>query len=310
MQKIMERPHPTAKSQPRRSQLLMQFSKPQPKPIVWQERDPAPDLADRVPHLASQHLDTTKLWQLVGASRRGKAHAHQGRFRDDAFALGHVGYWHMMVVTDGGGSRPLARVGANLAAQTAVQVMKHYVQQDNQNLETAQIAEMALKEGLKKAWEAIEVEAKRRQTSMRNFGTTFLSLIHCQTEAGSLIGVTQIGDGLVAAQVADDKVLVLVEPDRGQALDSTLFLTSYHWSKWVNRISVGVLQQPPKLLAAMSDGIANDFMPYDQYLPKLFEYLTNLTYDTQPDQSLATMLGYQKQDSYDDRTITMLYQKP
>jgi len=310
MQKTMERLQPTTKSQSKHSQLLMQFSQPQPKPTIWQERDPTPDVRDRVPHISSQHLDTDGLWQLVGVSRRGKAHAHQGRFRDDAFALGQARHWHMMVVADGGGSRPLARVGANLAAQTAVEVMKGYIQQNNPNLSIAHIAERALKEGLKTAWEAIKAEADRRQTSMRNFGTTFLSLIHCQTKEGSLIGVTQIGDGLVAAQIANDKVLVLVEPDQGQERDSTLFLTSFHWSEWVNRISVGMLQQPPKLMVAMSDGVANDFMPYDQYLPKLFEYLTKLTYDNQPDQTLTTMLGYQKQDSYDDRTVTMLYQKP
>src|SRR5258708_14225559 len=54
-------------------------------------------------------------YRLVAASHRGKTHAHQGTFREDAVAVTATDYWNIMAVADGAGTADLARVGSNLA---------------------------------------------------------------------------------------------------------------------------------------------------------------------------------------------------
>ncbi len=51
-------------------------------------------------------------WNLLGASVRGKLHAHQAQWRDDAFAWQQAGDWTCIAVADGAGSAPLSRVGS------------------------------------------------------------------------------------------------------------------------------------------------------------------------------------------------------
>ncbi len=274
----------------------------------WRVLEPPETLQDRYPHTCAEHLRADAEWSMAAASHRGKAHAHQGRFRDDAFALGFVDGWHLMVVTDGGGSRPLARVGANLAAETAIEAMKRVVEKGGTRIPKAKIARIALKASIIQAWQTIAEEAKRRQVEMRDFGTTFLSVIHYSNQEESLVGAVQIGDGILAAKIGG-KVLVLQEPDMGEQAGSTLFLTSLPWEEWVDRISVGTLPHPPDMLVAMCDGVSNDFMPFEQYLPKLFDHLLTLCNQPEPEAALLEMLTYNKQGSYDDRTIAMLYRQ-
>lgn len=273
---------------------------------AWKVIEPPAELTDRVPHTFTQQLSTDETWSLMAARRRGKAHEHKGRFCEDAFALGSSNRWHFMVVCDGGGSRRLSRVGAKIAAETAVHTMQEVVAASDSDIADKQIAQNALQQGLIQAWEAVSNEAKRREVPLRELGTTFLSVVYCTTESGCLVGVLQVGDGIVAAKVGS-KVLVLVEPDMGEGAGSTLFLTSFPWQEWLDRISIGTLPEPPAMLVAMCDGVANDFMPFPQYLPKLFDYLAALKQEPEPAEALLELLGYEKRGSYDDRTLAMLY---
>ena len=63
-----------------------------------EEREPT-DPSDPVPHTDTQTLEALDGWCMVGASRRGKMHAHKGIYREDAFALGEANGWHLVVGT-------------------------------------------------------------------------------------------------------------------------------------------------------------------------------------------------------------------
>ena len=211
-----------------------------------------------------------------------------------------------MVVADGGGSCPLSRVGSQLAADTAVDEMSKIIK--STTLPADEIAEMALRKGLEKAWKALEAEANRRSVPLGHLGTTFLAVLHKPAENGSVVGVAQVGDGLLAAQFADGKIVALAEPDVGETASVTLFLTSKHWKEWIERVSVQTLDMPPRLLAAMCDGVADDFIPFEQYLHTLFDQLNQVIQKEQPEQELLKLLSYEKRGSFDDRTVTVLYQ--
>lgn len=94
---------------------------------IWEDREPI-DPSDPVPHTDTQILNAIDNWRIIGASRRGKMHAHKGIYREDAFALDQINGWHLMVVADGGGSCPLSRVGSQLAANAAITAMAQIIE--------------------------------------------------------------------------------------------------------------------------------------------------------------------------------------
>lgn len=281
---------------------------------VWQTIDPPADIDYyRVPHTATDHRESEADWHLLAASRRGKLHAHKGSFREDAFALGSANGWHLVVVADGGGSCSLSRAGSKIAATTAIETMKNTVMdKDFADFTEEQLAETgkkALQRGVQEAWYALQAEAEKMTTPLKEFGTTYLAMIHYpQGPNGHLVGVLQVGDGVVAMELVDGTIKVLADPDVGQSASVTLFLTSKRWDEWLSRVKVYQLPMPPRLLAAMCDGVGDDFIPYDKLLPNLFKGLNNqvITADD-PEAMLLKALEYEKRGSFDDRTLALIY---
>ena len=275
---------------------------------IWRELEPDPELGDRVDHTLTDTCDGLGGWRMIGASLRGKMHAHKGIFREDAFALGEAEGWHLMVVADGGGSCSLSRVGSKLAADTAVRSMAGFVKKMSDGPPAKMVCRLALERSLEEAWEALSEEAEKRKIDLRELGTTFLALMYRSAQEGHIVGVAQVGDGLVAAKRGDGNIVLLGEPDVGETAGVTFFLTSKHWKKWIDRISVEVLEEPPQLLTAMCDGVADDFIPFEKHLSKLFVGLKRVIEQKQPETALLELLGYEKRGSFDDRTLTLLYQ--
>ncbi len=77
--------------------------------LFWKE-----DTAQLTAPLGEKHL--------VAVSKRGRAHANVGSFRDDDFACCSVeNDWSVIAVADGAGSARLAREGSRLACQTVIE---------------------------------------------------------------------------------------------------------------------------------------------------------------------------------------------
>jgi hypothetical protein len=53
--------------------------------------------------------------------------------------------------------------------------------------------------------------------------------------------------------------------------------------------------------------VADDFIPFEAYLPKLFEGLKKITEQESSEEALLELLGYDKRGSFDDRTLTLIY---
>ncbi|MBA3825265.1 MAG: protein phosphatase 2C domain-containing protein, partial [Ktedonobacterales bacterium] len=89
------------------------------QPAQWRVQEPQ-DHTDPVPHTAVARSSGAGGWQALAASRRGKLHAHEGSYREDAFALSTHEDWLLIAVADGAGSCRLSRVGARVASEAAV----------------------------------------------------------------------------------------------------------------------------------------------------------------------------------------------
>jgi hypothetical protein len=285
---------------------------PKAKPATWQVLEPT-DLSDMVPHEVYRLQTGVHGWRLAGASRRGKMHAHHGTYREDAFALGVAGHWHLVAVSDGAGSCRLSRVGSHRIVETSVARMKEILTAEPDP--APERLRQALDEALQAAHTAVHQEAKERELPVKEFSATFLLLAHGVVEDGHVLGSIQVGDGLIAVQYQDGSIEPLAERDSGAFGGETYFLTSRPVEDWLGRGAVRRLEQPPKLLAAMSDGVADDFIPYDKHLHGLFATLGKVVgreegyREGDVAQVLLRLIGYDKRGSFDDRTLVMVYQE-
>ncbi|HEX6798640.1 MAG TPA: protein phosphatase 2C domain-containing protein [Ktedonobacterales bacterium] len=91
---------------------------------AWQRRDKV-ETNDPTGDEELLHIEAGDGWAIVGASRIGRGHLHDGKYREDSLtaAITPDG-WHLAAVADGGGAYRLARVGAQLAVRAAVAAMR------------------------------------------------------------------------------------------------------------------------------------------------------------------------------------------
>lgn len=289
--------------------------KPAPPPVrraQWEEHEPT-DPADPVKHLEHRLVPGEDQWRLAGASRRGKMHAHQGTYREDAMDMAVVDSWHIAAVADGAGSCSFSRVGSGLATRAAVAEMKALLQAEA--APSQEWLSEALRKSLQAAHAALQREAEERGRPLKDFSATFLLLVHGLIDGQHVVGSIQVGDGLLALQMEDETIVPLAERDSGAFGGETSFLTSRPAEHWVERSTVRALDGPPAFLVAMTDGVADDFIPYEQNLPRMFAVLRKLVNHEESyskgdvDQLLLRLIGYEARGSFDDRTLVVIYQE-
>ena len=123
---------------------------------------------------------------IVAASIRGRSHAHEGKPRDDDFAIGFFEPTHtaIMVVADGAGSAKYSRKGSEIASQTVRQVCVKELEQAQSSLlsyiekgdieNLTELLEGILLHAVNSACDAIKKEAEEQQRESREYATTLL----------------------------------------------------------------------------------------------------------------------------------------
>lgn len=276
---------------------------------LWREIEPD-DPRDAVSHLVCQEHVTGRGARLVAASRRGRSHAHEGKYREDAYHWAAFDEWVVVAVTDGAGSKPLARVGARLAAEASVsyvrQAMKAHLE-----LDVPPLLRGALAGGMMNALARIHEEAARRRCDPDDLATTLI-LVACSTAPGTQwLGIAQVGDGGVAAQRLDGGCTLLTQGDHGSFGGATLFLTSHEAQlTWMKRVRTYEVAAPAPLLLIATDGVLDDFTPPFGDLSSLFVPLRVVLQQPNAATALLEWLAYARRSSYDDRTLVALMFTP
>ena len=100
-----------------------------PKPATWKVIQPSEpwcpsELVDKLGFEVDYQNDyyvprmfLSGPWSVTGATRRGRMHAHQGSFREDAMAFRTDSCFSLFCVCDGAGSSSYSRVGSELTAR-------------------------------------------------------------------------------------------------------------------------------------------------------------------------------------------------
>lgn len=246
-------------------------------------------------------------YSMVGASHRGRTHAHHGTFRDDAFALGATPHWNILAVADGAGTAGLARVGSNLAVTSAVEAIRTNAPADPKPDDLGR----AVWIGLEAAYHALFKFASAEYVPVSDLNTTFQLLIHFPLETSCYVGVVHIGDGLVVAEAVDGQLYALTEPDTDPDDDGrTFFLTSAPLNQWKRRAKVYQFDERLSLVALMTDGLSSDLEPYEELLqPNLLGALKQrvLCYPLPlREKALLSLISYERRGSFDDRTLAIL----
>src|SRR5258708_7702035 len=216
-------------------------------------------------------------YRLVAASHRGKTHAHQGTFREDAVAA------------------------SALAERTVAMPNPPAVEDVGREMWA----------GLRAAYHGVKGFATEHEVRASDLNTTLQLLIHWPQEHGCLLGVAHIGDSIVTAETLDGQYYLLTDPDTDPDDSSrTLFLTSGPLKQWMERAKVYQFDEPLDIVALMTDGLSGDLEPYAELLhTNLIEALRNrvLSYPlNHTEQALLALISYDRRGSFDDRTLAVL----
>ncbi|QGG46490.1 PP2C family serine/threonine-protein phosphatase [Heliorestis convoluta] len=290
-----------------------------PEPIVPEWKDiPPHDPEDWVPLEDSTHYQVDEVWSITAASRRGKLHAHKGSHREDSFAIGQEGKWTLLAVADGAGSCKYSRVGAALACQKALlhmqQCLKDYVlaEQDGEIPSQNDLLKIKsyLTTAILEAIQALKEEASKRQAKVEELSTTLLLVVHTLWQGKSVLASIQVGDGSIAIWQGNDSVTLLGSADTGTFASETKFITSRNIEQELGHRIFFSIKKDVLAVAAMSDGVCDDFFPAEQEMPALFLQVHDIVKgSTEPDKAMLQFLSYERRGSFDDRTMAILYRR-
>jgi hypothetical protein len=251
--------------------------------------------------------------QLIAASRRGRGHAQDGKYRDDAVLISEAGEWLIAVVADGTGSRTLARVGARLSSEAAVAYLQATLQEriSMTEVEIARLLRRGLAGAMVQALTAICAEAVFRNRPIDDFATTLILLLYRSTPDYTWLGVGQVGDGGIVVELATGAGELVTQPDRGRAAGESVFLTSQEAQlTWPKRVFAIQVREPIRRVVVGTDGVIDDFTPPLGALADLVQSLSPIDEATDPVTWLVEWLGYRRRGSFDDRTLVVLTPGP
>jgi hypothetical protein len=331
------RPSTTSKQMSKLAAAYSQSARPDNREIPspdqtapqWKVVEPPPS-EDSVPHAEARLLEPQPGWRLVGASVRGRLHAHQGSWRDDAFTWSSADGWTIVAVADGAGSAPLSRVASHLACAEAVATLSQrltgFTLPADASGEPSPEARRQLRDflvaAMKTAKSAVQREAMKRSRPEQEFNTTLLLAVYGLCESASIVAAVQVGDGVIGVRTAEG-CRILGEADHGAYSSETRFLTTPGIDEQWERRVVIALAADLQAVVVCTDGVADDFYPEDHRLIELFTGdpipemhqadapMRGLDHvvlpKTRAELALSEWLGYEKRGSSDDRTLVVMY---
>lgn len=284
--------------------------------------------------------------KLVIASKRGRSHAHEGKFRDDSFGCDFnvEKGWGIIAVADGAGSAKYSRKGADIACKAAVGSFQELLAGDKMaGLEEAigaylndpsedsqkKVSTQFIEQLGKLAFTAqgkIKQEAQDNGADIKDYSTTLIFALVKKYTAGYVISSFWVGDGGIGIyQDATGEAFVMGTPDSGEFAGQTRFLTMsdiFANGAYVNRIRFKVVPDFTALLL-MTDGLTDPKFQTDgnlqknEYWRQLWQDLAGVNDDgarvnftgtmEEVKESLLNWLDFWSPGNHDDRTIAILY---
>jgi len=282
---------------------------------------------------------------LVIGSKRGRSHAHEAKFRDDAFEFrfDEDTGWGIVAVADGAGSAKFSRKGSLIACATIVEYFtlmdaEKFVEIDTiiqayltvQNEETLKAINNQfithLGSAALLAQNKIREEATKNLAEMRDFSTTLIFALVKKYDNKFVIASFWVGDGGIGIfNKEKNEVFVLGTPDSGEFAGQTRFLTMsdiFTDGAYATRVKFKIVEDFTALVL-MTDGITDPKFQTDNNLNRIEKWnelwadLEGANQDnckvdfSKPLEAVETdlmnWLDFWSAGNHDDRTIAILF---
>ncbi len=244
-------------------------------------------------------------WRVVAASVRGTSHERVKQLCQDAH------HWEMLpegvlvaAVADGAGSATLGKVGAIVAAQTAVETIR-LKKATSPALLDDDGWQVLLSNALEAAKTAVEAEAVACKMTARDLATTLIIVV----ATPELIAAAQVGDGVAVAGDSQGNLIALTAPQRGEYANETNFLVS---PNALDTAQVTLWRGVPANIAVLSDGLQmlalemTDGKPHVPFFSPLFHFMADVTDETEAKEQLVALLRSERITQRTDDDLTLL----
>lgn len=302
---------------------------------LWKSLEPDPSLGYRKDHTATRHLAGTG-FQAIAASRRGRAHAHEGKFREDDYTIASMNDWMIVAVGDGAGSAKFSREGSRLATGKAVESLLESIPAiltgdfDAAVLALAdgdETAQKTVRNCLYKtlcgaafdAYKSIERLATSAPHPIKDYATTLLLAICRSYNARTFVATFWIGDGAIGL-LRDEgrKATLMGMPDGGEFSGQTRFLTMSEIlgdsHEMLRRVEFAI-ESDVTAVMLMTDGVSDPKFGTDNELlsstawAKLWLEMAGdvqIASATEAEQRLLGWMDFWSPGEHDDRTLVVV----
>lgn len=276
--------------------------------------------------------------KIVVASKRGRSHAHEGKFRDDDFAVDELpNSWSIISVSDGAGSAQLARYGSELVTQTINDYFKsetilaeldfhlNEIFNDEKNdSEAKQEVIKILYQGVLNTFKLLSEKAEEHFVSLKDLHSTLIFALFKKFDFGYVILSFGVGDCPINMINEDfSKVQLLNTMDVGEFGGGTRFITmSEIFDDTISSRFRITLTKDFSKLVLMTDGIYDPKFITENKLEDIeswknfFEDLegknddeakVDFQNDEQIDEQLLSWMDFWSKGNHDDRTLAVIY---
>lgn len=266
------------------------------QPVPVEEPEPFPEYLTRDAEIPGG--------QVIAARVRGKKHKHEGTNCDDWFEIANAGEMSIIAVSDGAGSKKFSRIGARAACKAAAGYLTCALGDalerdpelsgrlglpltDPACQSACGILAGIVQQAVLKAYEAVEAAcytraadpsytaALGRRLDVKDLSGTLLLAALVPVGGERLVISCQVGDGMIAllntGAPFDAALRLMGDADSGGFSGETEFLTSEKMR------TLDTLQSKTKIfrgaadiLLVMSDGVADDYFPFEPGLYRLY----------------------------------------
>lgn len=276
--------------------------------------------------------------KIVVASKRGRSHAHEGKFRDDDFAVDELpDSWNIVSVSDGAGSAQLARYGSELATQSINNYFKNkqilseldihlneIFNLKNNNSEAKQNIIKILYEGVSETFKTLKDKAEEHLVTLKDLHSTLIFALVKKFDFGYIILSFGVGDCPINLINEDfSEVQLLNTMDVGEFGGGTRFITMNEIfdDSISSRFKITHAKEFSKLVL-MTDGIYDPKFITENKLEDIeswkvfFEDLNgnnedeakvDFQNDEQIDEQLLSWMDFWSKGNHDDRTLAVIY---
>jgi len=298
---------------------------------LWKNIPSDPNMKFWKPDEDKQEKEGQEGWQLVGASKRGRSHAHGGTCRDDDFVIiSPNNVWHILAVSDGAGSSQYARKGAQIAVKRSTEILSSkldeyddeiskLILECDQNTDAVRqiLYNKVFRQVIYETFMDIHKTAKENGCQYRDLYATLLIAAHKIVAGKHLVIAYWIGDGALALYKEKEYIKLLGENDSGEYAGQTRFLDKKAVDEQdiMSRIRFDC-QDSMTALFLMTDGITDPIFDSDDNLRQL-EYWDRFFHSdvqkrlseipTQTAQNLLDWLDFWSPGNHDDRTLALIY---